>query len=110
MYKVYELIYQKIKQELKSYIKGGEIEEETSLQTIKITLNNVKIKKSALNLLQIPFSIHNSSKVKKILISISSLPKLKVEVENLHIVVNPSTLKHLNKPFLQEIKFRKLAK
>lgn len=108
MYKIYQLIYKKIQQKLNSYIKGGEIEEKTSLQRVEITLSNVKIKKSALSTLQLPFVIHNSSKVKKIQISISNHPKLKIQIENLHIVINPSILRHLNQQHLQDIKSTKL--
>ena len=108
MYKIYQFIYKKIQEKLETYIKGGEIEEKTSLQKVEITINNVRIKKSALNFLNIPFSVHNSSKIKRIQISVSTDPKLKVSVENLHLVINPSVLRHLNQNFLQERKFEKL--
>lgn len=108
MNKVYQFIYKKVQEKLKSYIKGGEIEEKTSLRKIEITLNNVHIKKSAFNSLQVPFSVHNTSKVKKIVISISHSPKLKLSVENLHIVINPAVFKHLNAQYLHNEKIKKL--
>ena len=110
MYRIYQLIYRKIQENLKSYIKGGEIDEKSSFQNLQITLTNVRIKKSALNNLMIPFAVHNTSKVKSIKLSISHAPKLKLVVDGLHLVLNPSSLKHLNSDFLREAKMSKLEK
>jgi hypothetical protein len=110
MYKVYQLIYKKIQENLKSYIKGGEIEEKTSLHKLKITLTNVRIKKSALSSLMIPLVVQNTSKIKSLRLSISNTPKLKLVVEGLHLALNPSSLKNLNSDNLKEQKQARLLK
>lgn len=108
MFKLLEFAYEKAKEKLDKYIYGGHISESTSLNRLEIKLEDVKIKQTAFDDLYLPITVHSTSRVKCIVLTITRDPKVKLIIEKLRLVLNPSPIRNWTRQQAQEYKLKKL--
>ncbi|CAG9324406.1 unnamed protein product [Blepharisma stoltei] len=109
MFKLLEYAYEKIKEKLSKYIHGGQIKESSSLSRLEIRLEDVKIRHTALDDLYLPIAVHSTSLVKQIILTITRDPKIKLVIEKLRLVLNPSPIRSWTRQQAQEFKLQRLS-